>query len=190
MTPLRRLLTTAFLFAALASPAARAQQSDKATLCLACHGKQGVPVNPAIPVIAGQNEGYLYLELRDYKLGNRKNVTMTAVAAGLSKPDMLALAALFAGQQWPALNQKAPSPDQAKRAETAINAAVCQSCHLANWQGASTTPRVGGQRAGYLRATMAAFRDGSRANNPWMSALLKTYSDADIAALAAYLAGH
>ena len=37
---------------------------------------------------------------------------------------------------------------------------------------------------------MAAFRDGERSNNPWMAALLKTYSDADIDALAKYLAGY
>ena len=35
---------------------------------------------------------------------------------------------------------------------------------------------------------MDAFRDGARANNPWMTALLKTYSDQDIAAMAAFLA--
>ena len=36
---------------------------------------------------------------------------------------------------------------------------------------------------------MTQFRDGKRKNNPWMAALLKSYSDADIAAMAAYLAG-
>ena len=36
---------------------------------------------------------------------------------------------------------------------------------------------------------MAQFRDGERKNNPWMVALLKTYTDADITAMASYLAG-
>ena len=45
------------------------------------------------------------------------------------------------------------------------------------------------QGEAYLRTTMLAFKTGERANNPWMSALLKTYSDADIDAIAEYLAG-
>ena len=162
---------------------------EKAALCSACHGESGVPVDPNIPVIWGQNEGYIYLELRDLKLGNRKSDVMGPIAATLEKQDMRDLAAFFAAKPWPALRQPSPPPDVTKRAEQAINAAVCQSCHLANWQGSGTTPRVGGQQRGYLQATMAAFRDGTRANNPWMTALLKTYADRDIDAMAAYLAG-
>ena len=162
---------------------------EKAALCSACHGESGVPVDPNIPVIWGQNEGYIYLELRDFKLGNRKSPVMSPIAQTLEKPDMLALAAYFAAKKWPALGQPGAPADAAKRAEQAINAAVCQSCHLANWQGDSTTPRLAGQQRGYLQATMAAFRDGTRANNPRMAALLKTYSDTDIDAVAQYLAG-
>jgi len=190
MTPTRSLVILLALLGAFLLPAAaRAETAPpKSAVCLACHGANGVPVAKYIPVIAGQNEGYLYLELRDYHLGNRKNPIMGTIAAQLSKQDMLDLAAWFSSQSWPALNQPAPKPEVRKRAETAINAAVCQSCHLANWQGASTTPRVGGQQIEYLRATMAAFRDGHRTNNPWMAALLKTYSDDDIDALAQFLA--
>ncbi len=185
MTLIRLLIPT--MLAVLLPLAGRAAPPEKAGICAACHGAQGVPVAPGIPVIAGQNEGYLYLELRDFKLGNRKSDVMGPVAAGLEKSDMRELAAYFAGMAWPALNQPAPPADMAHRAEQAINAAVCQSCHLANWQGAGTAPRIGGQQIDYLRATMAAFRDGARANNPGMAALLKTYSDADIEALARYL---
>ena len=44
----------------------------KAQICASCHGASGVPSDPAIPVIWGQNEGYLYLQLRDIKRGVRK----------------------------------------------------------------------------------------------------------------------
>ena len=183
-----RLLLVACLLAA--PVAARAQGvAEKAALCSACHGEQGVPITPDIPVIWGQNEGYLYLQLRDYKLGNRRNPMMDAVVAALEKQDMRDLAALFAGRPWPVLGQPSAPAAVAARAEQASSSAVCKSCHLDHWQGDSTTPRVGGQQVGYLRATMAAFRDGARTNNPWMAALLKTYPDADIDALARYLAG-
>ena len=162
---------------------------DKAAVCSACHGAAGVPTDASIPVIWGQNEGYLYLQLRDFKAGNRSNPIMSAIAAPLERQDMRDLAAFFTAKQWPALNQPAASQDVARHAGMVDNSAGCKGCHLANWQGDSTTPRLAGQQSGYLRATMAAFRDGERANNPWMAALLKTFSDPDLDALAAYLAG-
>ena len=68
---------------------------DKAKLCATCHGEQGIPINKTTPVIWGQNEGYLYLQLRDLKSGARKNDIMSPIAATLEKHDMLALAAYF-----------------------------------------------------------------------------------------------
>lgn len=192
MKPTRTLLILAALLAAVAAPARAVRADDapqKAAVCSACHGETGVPTAPNIPVIWGQNEGYIYLQLRDFKLGNRKNALMSPVAATLEKQDMLDLAAYFAAKHWPALNQPRAPADVARHAETVDNSAGCKGCHLANWQGDSTTPRLAGQQIAYLRSTMAAFRDGGRTNNPWMAALLKTFSDADIEALARYLAG-
>ena len=37
--------------------------------CTACHGEDGRPISPEIPVISGQQEGYLYFQLRDFKSG-------------------------------------------------------------------------------------------------------------------------
>lgn len=162
---------------------------QKASLCKGCHGVKGVPVNKGFPVIAGQTEGYLYLQLRDYKLGNRKNAVMQAVVAKMERPDLHELAAYFATLPWPALGQSPPAPEIVHRAEVAANSAVCTSCHLEGYVGASAVPRLAGQGSDYMRATMAAFRGGERANNPWMVALLKTYTDDDIDALATYLAG-
>jgi cytochrome c553 len=175
----------------LSGASARAQSvEDKAAVCSGCHGENGVPVDKSVPVIWGQNEGYLYLELRDYKLGNRKNEIMSQVVLDLEKPDMKALAAYFAAKPWPPLGQPRAAADVAHHAETIDNSAGCKGCHLAQWQGDSTTPRLAGQGEQYLRTTMTDFRTGARSNNPWMSALLKTYSSADIDALATYLAGY
>lgn len=186
------MLAGCLLTAALLGRAAEALADPiegKAAICGACHGANGVPANPSIPVLWGQNEGYIYLELRDYKLGNRKNPTMTAIAMGLEKPDMKALAAYFAAKPWPNLQQPSAPAGLAHRAEGMSASAACKGCHLDAWQGDSATPRVGGQYLQYLRQTMTQFRSGERANNPWMTALLKTYSDQDIDAMAAYLAG-
>lgn len=175
--------------AALVSLAAGAQPApEKAAPCAACHGANGVPTDPSIPVIAGQQEGYLYVELRDYKLGNRRSDVMQPAAAGLEKADMQALAAWFAARPWPSVKQAFASAAQTNQAEVVIGSVVCESCHAAGFKGSGVIPRLAGQSAAYLRATMHAFRSDARANNPGMSGILKNASDSDIDALAVFLA--
>src|ERR1700686_506707 len=75
---------TIALTAPLSSAVAQTVE-QKAQLCSACHGDSGVPQQKTTPVIWGQQLGYLYLELRDYKSGARKNDQMSAVAATLGR---------------------------------------------------------------------------------------------------------
>src|SRR5437868_3618646 len=84
----------------------RAQTIEtKTQLCAACHGQAGIPQQKTTPVIWGQQLGYLYLQLRDYKSGARKNEQMSAVVATLERDDMMALAQYFSQKQWPNLQQ-------------------------------------------------------------------------------------
>ena len=53
---------------------------EKAALCGACHGVNGVPEDPTTPIIWGQNAGYLYLQFRDFQKGARKDYRMTPIA--------------------------------------------------------------------------------------------------------------
>ncbi len=164
--------------------------ADKAELCAACHGDKGLPSEPAIPIIWGQNEGYLYLELRDFQKGARKDDQMTPIAQSLSKEDALALAQYFSAKPWP--NTGAPVGFEGRGtavAMTAINSVVCTSCHLEQFQGDSSVPRLAGQQNDYLAKTMTDFRNRTRANNPGMSDLMNTVTPDQITAMAAYLAG-
>src|SRR5262245_63866720 len=77
----------------VAQDAARLQ--EQVQLCAACHGENGVPLEKTIPIIWGQTLGYQYLQLRDYKNGDRKNDQMTPVGAVLEKTDLLSLAEVF-----------------------------------------------------------------------------------------------
>jgi len=140
-------------------------------------------------VIWGQNEGYLYLNLRDFDKGSRKNDQMSAIAADLTKDEMKQLAAYFSKKDWPKLQQPSAPGDVSKKALTAIGSIGCPSCHLDQLQGDGTTARLAGQQQEYLRQTMLAFRDGSRGNNPGMSDLKKATSIDDLTALSQYLAG-
>jgi cytochrome c553 len=171
------------------SPATAQTAEQKAQLCSACHGESGVPQQKTTPVIWGQQLGYLYLELRDYKSGARKNDQMSAVVAGLERDDMLALAQYFSQKPWPVLGQPAAPQAVAAQALRATTAVVCTSCHQESYMGEGTQPRLAGQQKDYLAQTMLDFRDGKRANNPGMSDLMKSISESDIAPIAEYLAG-
>jgi cytochrome c553 len=163
--------------------------ADKAEVCAACHGETGLPAEPAIPIIWGQNEGYLYLELRDFQKGARKDDRMTPIAQSLSKEDAEALAAYFAGKPWPKTGAPSASKADETSAITAIKSVVCTSCHLEEFQGDSSVPRLSGQSHDYLAKTMTDFRDRTRANNPGMSDLMNTVTPEQLTAMAAYLAG-
>ena len=184
---LRSVVVAALLAAANAGWADSIE--DKALLCSLCHGEKGLPDFPAIPIIWGQNEGYLYLELRDFQKGARKDDRMTPIAQSLSKEDALALAQYFAAKPWP----KTGAPDASKAdtasAMTAIKSVVCTSCHLEEFQGDSSIPRLAGQSHDYLAKTMTDFRTRARANNPGMSDLMNTVTPGQLTAMAAYLAG-
>ncbi len=182
-------LAAAIVFAASIVAAQGQTIEEKAASCGACHGDTGIPQEKTTPIIWGQQEGYLYLQLRDFKRGSRKNEKMSPIAEALERDDMLALAAYFAQKSWPSLEQARATPDVAKRALVAIGSVGCTGCHLGEFQGDGSVPRLAGQSRDYLAKTIADFRSRERANNPGMSDLMNATSEEDLAAVAEYLAG-
>ncbi len=191
--PQRRLAVRAIVLAGILLMGGNALAADpiadKAKLCATCHGEKGIPINTTTPVIWGQNEGYFYLQLRDFKSGARKNALMSPIAATLEKSDMLALAAYFSKQTWPNLQQPSASNAVAATAVKTAASVGCPGCHLAHFQGDGTTARLAGQWEDYLAKTIFDFRDGKRGNNPGMSDLMKAVSPDDIDAISHYAAG-
>jgi cytochrome c553 len=162
---------------------------DTAQTCAACHGAAGVPANPVIPVIWGQNEGYLYLQLRDMKRGSRNVEVMAPIVEPLEKPDLQALAAYFSTKPWPNLAQPSSSDADTRRALQANTSVGCTGCHSASYMAAGSVPRLAGQQHAYLAKTMLDFRAGVRANNPGMTDLMNAAEPDDLTALASYLSG-
>jgi cytochrome c553 len=162
---------------------------QKVEACAGCHGQDGKPVDKSIPVIWGQQTGYLYIQLRDFKRGDRKNEIMQPIAATFEKDDMLAIAEYFSHKPWPDLGQPRSPKDIAERALTAEHSVGCTGCHLDRFQGDGTVPRLAGQGRDYLAQTMIDFRTRARGNNPGMSDLMIAAPEDDLAALAQYLAG-
>jgi len=181
----------AFAVALAFSPATAWAQTieQKAQTCSACHGENGVPQQKDHPVIWGQQLGYLFIELRDFKVGSRKNDLMSPIAQSLDPSDLMPLAQYFSQKSWPHLAQPPATGDVAAQAQRANAAIVCTSCHQEGFKGDSVQPRLAGQNHDYLAKTMTDFRTGARANNPSMTDLMKAISESDIAALATYIAG-
>ena len=168
-------LTAALLCVSSASFAAD-DIADKAKICAGCHGADGVPQLKTMPVIWGQNAGYLFLQLRDFQSGARKNDLMSPIAANLAREDLLPLAEYFSKLKW-------------SKALAANSSVGCTGCHLDHFQGDGSTARLAGQQHDYLIKTMTDFRNKTRGNNPGMSDLMKAAAPDDLDALATYLAG-
>lgn len=80
------------------TPEAAVSAPEKAQLCLACHGDDGMGVDPSYPVLAGQHASYLERALKDYRSGARKNPIMGGFAGGLSDSDIEQLAQWYASK--------------------------------------------------------------------------------------------
>lgn len=179
----------AFAIAPLRAQTLDEKIQEKVQVCSGCHGEAGKPVDKTIPNIWGQQAGYLYIQLRDFKRGDRKSEIMQPIASAFEKDDMMAIAEYFSQKPWPDLGQPRAPKDVAQRARAADGSVGCTGCHLDHFQGDSTVPRLAGQSRDYLAKAMADFRSRARGNNPGMSDLMIATSTEDLAALAEYLAG-
>ena len=83
-----RVTVIAISFALLPAAAHSETIEEKAQVCAACHGENGVPPEQAfpVPVIWGQNLGYLFFQLRDFKSGARKNDVAFSIASFSGTP--------------------------------------------------------------------------------------------------------
>jgi len=183
------LRALAFLFAVVPFTANAQSITEKAQACVACHGDNGVPADKSWPVIWGQHQGYLYLQLRDFKNGVRKSDVMEPVAQAMQRDEMLAIALYFSKKAWPNLRQPRAEAAIAARAAQTNGSVGCTGCHQAGYQGEGTQPRLAGQSADYMLKTMLDFRSRARGNNPGMTDLMNATPEGDLKVMAAYLAG-
>ena len=180
----------AFALALLLAAPAAAQDFDLAEtveICAACHGEAGIPDDPEIPAIWGQQFFYIYTQLKDYAADRRSNETMTPMAAEYDKAAMKKIAQYFADKPFPALPSAGTQEGDRLLAERGISGGQCSACH-GKWQGDSRIPRLAGQSQAYLQKTMLDFKHEVRMNAPDKISTMKQLSDETIAALSRYLA--
>lgn len=165
------------------------------TACIACHGAAGDSSIPQNPKLGGQHAAYLHKQLQDFKSPARNNAVMTAMAQPLTEADMQNIAAYLEAQ--------AAKPGAAKDKDTVLlgksifrggiaskNVPACAGCHGASGDGIPAQyPRLAGQHQEYTLAQLVNFRDGARKNSVPMEDIALRMSDAEMKAVADYVAG-
>lgn len=151
--------------------------AEKALVCSACHGQKGISPSGDWPNLAGQNEGYLLKQLRDFKSGARQDVVMSAQVALLEEQDLVNLAAYFA--QMPAIDNAVAqgagdTPEEMLALGEALyrggdkerNIPACAACHGPAGAGIAPAlfPRVAGQPWQYSRKQMQNFHNAALIN--------------------------
>lgn len=169
---------------------------SKSATCAACHGADGNSTNPEWPKLAGQNEGYLYKQLTDFKDGDRVNATMQGMVAALTDQDMQDLAAYFASQK------KAPNKGNVEMVSrganifrggvTASGIPACIGCHGPTGHGnpAAKFPSLAAQHPKYTIGQLMKFKGQERSNDPgnMMRNVANKMSVSDMELVAEYVA--
>ena len=182
-------------------PYSKEALQSKIEYCETCHGPSAEGARGAnpIPRIAGQQIKYTEHQLQNFIVHRRQNNAMSFVVHDMSPAEMTALATYFRG-----LNPKplggAPTESVAtgekiyKVGIPAANVAACRSCHGAEAKGNGEFPRLAGQLNDYVIKKLTNW-EKERGKDPTLpdksAAIMKpmahSLSDAQIAAVAAYL---
>ena len=182
------LALIAILLPSLASAQDAKAGKEKAAVCAACHGADGNSTIPQNPILAAQTARYIYLQLRDFKEGRRKDPIMSPMAANLSRQDMLDLAAYFSAQKSAGTNSKGDT-SKIDEGRKVADAALCTMCHLGGLSGQNEIPKAGGQHYEYVLKQLQDFKAKRRTNDVGnMTAVLRTIPDEALPAVAAYVA--
>lgn len=187
----RRVATTAAWLIGLAWPAiggASEPESIDGPLgqCLACHR----PGNPAaaVPLIAGQNEGYLRSQLRAFRENHREGFPMPAFTVDLDDGAVTAYAARIAALPWQPLDGPGGSELALAAGAEAAERHDCASCHGPAYLGADEIPRLAGQNRAYLARQLRDFAREGRHHPPvGTGARMYNLDEAEAGAIATWL---
>ena len=173
--------------------------AEGAQACAACHKLDGTgDPSGAFPRLAGQAGFYLYKQLKDYQAGLRDSQVMGPIAKRLGEEEMQDISGYYASLSGPFVPP--PLGDSRLVQRGGVLAAVgsaeknipaCVNCHGQAGAGIPPSfPYLAGQFARYTRDQLAAWRDGSRRNDPLtvMRDIAARLSEDDIIGLAEYFA--
>lgn len=193
------LLVVDFFFAGLSVGAQDGAQLFKTKTCFACHGENGQKAILNYPNLAGQNEEYLFQQLKDIASGKRtaspdatgnpRTAGMKGVMPLVSEDEMRAIAKwLSTLEPAPPIKEDVKNAEKGKKLFTELG---CVTCHGPDGKKPIMPiyPIIGGQKRGYLVLQMQDIKKGVRnnGNTAIMAPFMKKATDAQIEALADYM---
>ena len=177
--------------------------SELVESCAACHGADGNSISTDWPKLSGQNQRYLYEQLKYFRDGNRMNALMMSVIPylqTLSDEDLKDIAAFYS--QYNITVGQAKNDEELLALGTQLyrfgnmkkQIPACTSCHSVYGEGNSLAgyPSIAGQQVGYLTSTLKAYRSKERNTGESaiiMQSIAENLSDYEIDALANYMHG-
>lgn len=90
-----KAITAIFAVAGIAGGAQAQEKPAKASLCIGCHGAQGISPNPVWPNLARQNAEYIQKQLKDFRGQRRTDPMMSPIADQLTEAEITQLADYF-----------------------------------------------------------------------------------------------
>lgn len=162
--------------------------SARLAACGACHGADGNSPLRDTPSLAGQPVVFLENQMVVIREGLRDIAAMKGLLDGVSDAEIGAIARFYSRQP---IMLQAQGRESAlySRGEQLAEQTRCGSCHLPSYAGREQMPRLAGQREDYLLYSMRQFATNQAVGrDTLMAASLHGLSDADLRALAHYLA--
>lgn len=169
--------------------------------CTPCHGEDGQGTsNDYFPRIAGKPAGYLYNQLYEFHVGQRRYAPMNYLFEFLPPSYLQEIAAYFASLRPPSPPPYVPAASPAvlargeeivMRGDSAREIPPCATCHGRALTGMEPAiPGLIGLRANYISAQLGAWRYGTRtAKAPdCMQLVAARMTEEDVTAVAAWLA--
>lgn len=176
------------------APDLRAGAAKYQAVCASCHGVNGASVVPAQPILAGQHADYLAEQTRLYRDGGRADPVMAAMAKGLTDAEIRDISAFLAGQA-PVIAGAADlalarsAENLYRGGDLARGVPACAACHGPAGAGIPPHyPRLSGQHAEYVAATLRDYAGGAR-DDAIMTSIAARLREEEIAALAEYISG-
>ncbi len=190
MGPVLRLLSAALLVL-MTGPAFADTKffPERRSLCLACHGENGVSSTPEVPSLGGIPGFYALLQLVEFRDGNRRSEIMRGIVKDMTDDDLRAAAAFVAEQPRPPAPEAPGDAARMRRGAELVVTNLCNQCHGKRFLGGRQMPLLRHQREDYLLKALRDFKAERRlGDRAAMVEIVTPLSDEDLGDLAYYLA--
>lgn len=172
--------------------------AQKNAMCIGCHNiigyQSSFPEVYKVPMISGQNAGYIQAALHEYKSGERKFPTMRSIAASLTDQDIANLAAYYAADGKKVEVPEKPTEAPSNEASLLLQKGGCVSCHGENFSKPinDAYPKIAGQHSDYLYVSLKAYKNPNEGPytgraNPIMGGVAAQFSNSELKVLANYI---